>query len=80
MQLTETEILAKLRTILVEVVGCYADDVTTAATFDDLGADSLDFVEIIMATEEEFGLDIPDDDAAKLLTVQDAITHITNAI
>jgi acyl carrier protein len=72
-----TDIQNKLTTILVELIGCKADDVTDEATLEDLGADSLDHVEIIIAIEDEFGIDINDDEAEKIETVAQAIDHIT---
>lgn len=72
-----TDILAKLSTILVELLGVEPSKIVPTADFcQDLHADSLDHVEIIMAVEEEFGIDIPDDDAEKIKTVQDAITYL----
>jgi acyl carrier protein len=66
-----------LRTIVVEHLGVDADKVTESASFiDDLGADSLDNVELVMAFEEEFGVEIPDDAAEKILTVKDAIEFV----
>ena len=63
--------------IVVENLGVEADKVTQDASFiDDLGADSLDIVELVMAFEEEFGVEIPDDAAEKITTVKDAITYI----
>jgi acyl carrier protein len=76
MKLTREEILAKLRTILVEQLTCKETEVTEDATFDDLGADSLDQLEIVMAVEEEFALDINDDEAEQITTVAQAIDHI----
>ena len=67
----------KVKSIIVEQLGVDEDSVTAAASFtDDLGADSLDIVELVMAFEEEFGLEIPDDDAEKIATVGDAVTYI----
>ena len=64
----------KVRDIVVEQLGVEADDVTIDSTFiDDLGADSLDIVELIMAFEEEFGVEIPDEVAEKIRTVKDAV-------
>ena len=66
-----------MRRIVVEQLGVPEDQVTEDAKFiDDLGADSLDQVELVMAFEEEFGSDIPDEDAEKLTTVGDAIKYI----
>ena len=63
----------KVKDIVVEQLGVEADEVTLDSTFiDDLGADSLDIVELIMAFEEEFGVEIPDEAAEKIKTVQDA--------
>lgn len=65
--------------IVVEHLGIEDDKVTEGASFiDDLGADSLDTVELVMAFEEEFGLEIPDDAAEEILTVKDAIDFIKN--
>ena len=67
----------RVKKIVVEHLGVDADKVTEGASFiDDLGADSLDTVELVMAFEEEFGLEIPDDAAEKILTVKDAISFI----
>ena len=67
----------KVKKIVVEQLGVAEDQVTEDAKFiDDLGADSLDLVELVMAFEEEFGSDIPDEDAEKLATVGDAIKYI----
>ncbi len=67
----------KVKSIIVEQLGVDADEVTTGASFtDDLGADSLDIVELVMAFEEEFGIEIPDEDAEKISRVQEAISYI----
>ncbi len=67
----------KVRDIVVEQLGVEADEVAIESTFiDDLGADSLDIVELIMAFEEEFGIEIPDEAAEKIKTVQDVVTYI----
>ncbi len=67
----------RVKNIVVEHLGVEEDKVTDTASFiDDLGADSLDTVELVMAFEEEFGCEIPDDAAEKILTVQDAINFI----
>ena len=67
----------RVKKIVVEHLGVEADKVTESASFiDDLGADSLDTVELVMAFEEEFGIEIPDDAAEKILTVKDAIDFI----
>lgn len=67
----------RVKTIVVEHLGVDADEVTPEASFiDDLGADSLDIVELVMAFEEEFGVEIPDDAAEKITTVKDAVNYI----
>jgi len=67
----------KVRDIVVEQLGVEADEVQIESTFiDDLGADSLDIVELIMAFEEEFNIEIPDEAAEKIKTVQDVVTYI----
>lgn len=73
-----TEVLEKVKEIVVEHLGVEADKVVEGANFiDDLGADSLDTVELVMAFEEEFGIEIPDDAAEKIATVGDAVTFIS---
>jgi len=67
----------KIKKIVVDQLGVDESEVTPEASFvDDLGADSLDTVELVMALEEEFGIEIPDEDAEKLLTVEDVIKYI----
>jgi acyl carrier protein len=67
----------RVKKIVVEHLGVDQDKVTEEASFiDDLGADSLDIVELVMAFEEEFGVEIPDDAAEKISTVKDAIDYI----
>ena len=67
----------KVRQIIVEQLGVDEAEVTATASFiDDLGADSLDTVELVMALEEGFGIEIPDEDAEKITTVKDAIGYI----
>ncbi|HJM93487.1 MAG: acyl carrier protein [Alphaproteobacteria bacterium] len=67
----------RVKKIVVEHLGVEEDKVSEGASFiDDLGADSLDTVELVMAFEEEFGIEIPDDAAEKIATVKDAITFI----
>ena len=71
------EIFEKVKEIIVEQLGVAEDAVTEQAAFiDDLGADSLDIVELIMALEEEFDLEIPDTEAEKIVTVGDAVEYI----
>ncbi len=71
------EIFEKVKTIIVEQLGVSETSVTTDASFiDDLGADSLDIVELVMALEEEFDIEIPDTDAEKVVTVGDVVEYI----
>jgi acyl carrier protein len=68
----------RVKKIVAEQLGVKEDEVTNSASFvEDLGADSLDTVELVMALEEEFDLEIPDEDAEKIQTVNDAIEYIT---
>ena len=70
---------AKVKEIIVENLGVDAEKVTPEASFvEDLGADSLDTVELVMAFEEEFDVEIPDEDAEKMRTVGEAITYLKN--
>ena len=72
-----SDIAERVRKIVVEHLGVDESKVTDSASFiDDLGADSLDTVGLVMAFEEEFGCEIPDDAAEKILTVKDAINYI----
>ena len=67
----------KVKQIIVDQLGVEVADVTPAASFvDDLGADSLDRVELVMALEETFDIEIPDEDAEKIITVQNAVDYI----
>jgi acyl carrier protein len=76
-----TTVEEKIKNVIVEQLGVSADEVVPAASFvDDLGADSLDLVELIMVLEEVFGREIPDEDAEKIQTVQDAITYIKSGL
>jgi len=69
----------KVKDIIVDQLGVDDKQVTTGASFiDDLGADSLDTVELVMALEEEFDIEIPDEEAEKIAKVQDAIDYIKN--
>jgi acyl carrier protein len=71
------EVFDKVKKIVVEQLGVEADDVKPEASFaNDLGADSLDTVELVMALEEEFGIEIPDESAEGIATVQDAVNFI----
>ncbi len=75
------DIFSKVKEIVVEQLGVDEEDVTPDASFiDDLGADSLDIVELIMAFEEEFDIEIPDEDAEKITTVGEAIEYIESKI
>ena len=66
-----------MKSIIVEQLGVDGDEVTADASFtEDLGADSLDIVELVMAFEEEFGIEIPDEDAEKIGRVKEAISYI----
>ena len=72
-----SDIADRVKKIVVEHLGVDADKVTESASFiDDLGADSLDTVELVMAFEEEFGVEIPDDAAETILTVGDAVSFL----
>ncbi|MGC6537400.1 MAG: acyl carrier protein [Candidatus Puniceispirillaceae bacterium] len=75
-----SDIAERVKNIVVEHLGVDADKVVEGASFiDDLGADSLDTVELVMAFEEEFGCDIPDDAAEKIMTVKDAVDFLEGA-
>lgn len=72
---------AKVKKIIAEQLGVEESEVTAEASFiDDLGADSLDTVELIMAFEEEFGIEIPEEDAEKMSTVQNAVDYIAGKV
>lgn len=67
----------KVKSIIAEQLGVKKEEVTDGSKFiDDLGADSLDTVELVMALEEEFGIEIPDEDAEKMVTVNEAVKYI----
>lgn len=71
------EIFDKVKSIIIEQLGVTESNITLEASFiDDLGADSLDIVELIMALEEEFDIEIPDADAEKVVTVGDVVDYI----
>jgi acyl carrier protein len=71
------EIAERIKSIIVEQLGVSMEEVTPEASFiEDLGADSLDIVELIMALEEEYDMEIPDEDAEKIQTVDDVISYI----
>lgn len=74
-----TAVQPKVKEVIVEQLGVDADRVKPEASFiDDLGADSLDIVELVMAMEEEFGIEIPDEDAEKLKTVADVSNYLAS--
>ena len=74
-----SDIEKRVKDVVVEQLGVDEAEVTNAASFvDDLGADSLDTVELVMALEEEFGTEIPDEEAEKITTVQLAIDYVTS--
>ena len=80
-KMSSEEILEKVKEIIVEQLGVSDTSVTMEASFiDDLGADSLDIVELIMALEEEFDIEIPDADAEKVVTVGDVVDYIKENI
>jgi len=75
------EVFEKVKKIIVEQLSVAETAVTMEASFiDDLGADSLDIVELVMALEEEFKCEIPDEDAEKIQTVQDAVSYIDSKL
>ena len=79
--MSSEEILEKVKKIIVEQLGVADTSVTMEASFiDDLGADSLDIVELIMALEEEFDIEIPDSDAEKVVTVGDVVDYIKDHV
>ena len=77
--MSDKSIEARVKDIIVDQLGVNADQVTLEAKFvEDLGADSLDTVELVMAFEEEFDIEVPDEEAEKLQSVGDVVTYITN--
>ena len=75
--MNQEEIFEKVKKIIVEQLGVAETSVTIESSFiDDLGADSLDIVELIMALEEEFDMEIPDEDAEKIVSVSDVVDYI----
>lgn len=70
------EVFEKIRGIVSEQLGVEMDEITMDTSFENLNADSLDIVELIMALEEEFDLEIPDEDAEKLTTIRAAVDYI----
>jgi acyl carrier protein len=76
-QVERDEITQKVRVVIADQLNVEEDDVSEDSAFvDDLGADSLDIVELVMALEEEFGIAIPDEDAEKIRTVGEAVSYI----
>ncbi|MGB9792351.1 MAG: acyl carrier protein [Thermacetogeniaceae bacterium] len=75
-ELSDQEIFEKVRNIISEQLGVDAEEITLETSFEDLNADSLDIVELIMALEEEFDIEIPDEDAEKLQKVSAVIDYI----
>lgn len=74
-----SDVESRVREIVVEQLGVNADEVTSDASFiDDLGADSLDTVELVMALEEAFECEIPDEEAEKITTVKEAVAYINS--
>ncbi len=81
LNMTEEELLNKIKAVVVEKLGVKPEDVTTDASFvNDLGADSLDRVELVMALEEEFDIEILDEDAEKFIKVSDVLAYIQNKL
>lgn len=79
--MSETDIFAKVQKIVAEQLGVDPAQVTPQASFaNDLGADSLDTVELVMALEEEFDIEIPDEAAEEIATVQSAVDYISNKV
>ena len=77
--MSDKTIEARVKDIIVDQLGVNADQVTIEAKFvEDLGADSLDTVELVMAFEEEFDIEVPDEEAEKLQSVGDVVTYITS--
>jgi acyl carrier protein len=79
MTLSDSEVFEKVKSVIVEQLGVTEDEISMEASFtDDLGADSLDTVELVMALEEEFGTEIADEEAEKLTTVKKTVDYILN--
>lgn len=75
--MSSSETADRVKNIIIEQLGVPSEDVTESASFiEDLGADSLDIVELVMALEEEYGIEISDEDAEKIQTVGDAVNYI----
>ena len=81
MALSQEEVFEKVKSVIVDQLGVSENEVTTEASFvDDLGADSLDTVELVMALEEEFGTEIADEDAEKLTTVGKTVDYVLETV
>lgn len=79
--MSSDEVVSKVQDIIAESLGVKRNEVVPSASFiDDLNADSLDIVELVMTIEKEFDIEIPDDEAEKIRTVQDAVDYIVNHI
>ena len=79
--MADNNLEARLKTMIAEQLGVDEAQVVPSASFaDDLNADSLDLVELIMSIEEEFGVEIPDEDAEKIVTVQDALNYLNEHV
>ena len=76
---SKEDVIEKVKELISSSLGVSADEVESSSSFiDDLGADSLDIVDLVIAIEKEFDIEIPDEDAEKITTVQDAIDYINN--
>jgi acyl carrier protein len=79
--MSQSDIFAKVKKIVIDQLSVEEDKITPEANFaNDLGADSLDTVELVMALEEEFDIEIPDEAAEKITTVQEAVDYINNKV
>lgn len=79
--MSSEEVFEKVKNVIIEQLGVAENNITIEASFiDDLGADSLDIVELIMALEEEFDIEIPDSDAEKVVTVGDVVEYIKDHV
>jgi acyl carrier protein len=78
---TKEDVVARVKDLIAESLGVNKEEIVPGASFiEDLGADSLDIVELVMAIEKEFDIEISDDDAEKITTVQDAIDYISEHV